>query len=251
VKLFKSKAEKDAEAQQASLDTERQRLRQFQLESAEILNEAINELEATRTVLTAPAALGEAEVAVMTTLTDFVVALDRNAKVINVIDIDDVSWPVDNPGTPQNERWNYVFANYFRYDNSQPGAAKWTAYFPPLPLQLPVVTWSFYHNGDKVGGILQSLIITISDKNANGIVDPTELNIQAVAGNLVAHIEQGTGVYEGFCGQGSMNGTMEGYDLSQPYVFTISTGNLLLRNFNCAVPVEERTWGAVKEMYSE
>ena len=168
-----------------------------------------------------------------------------------VIDIDDVSWPVDNPGTPQNERWNYVFANYFRYDNSQPGAAKWTAYFPPLPLQLPVVTWSFYHNGDKVGGILQSLIITISDKNANGIVDPTELNIQAVAGNLVAHIEQGTGVYEGFCGQGSMNGTMEGYDLSQPYVFTISTGNLILRNFNCAVPVEESTWGAVKEMYSE
>lgn len=90
MKLFKSKAEKDAEAQQASLDTERQRLRQFQLESAEILNEAINELEATRTVLTAPAALGEAEVSVMTTLTDFVVALDRNAKVINVIDIDDV-----------------------------------------------------------------------------------------------------------------------------------------------------------------
>lgn len=168
-----------------------------------------------------------------------------------VIDIDDVGWPVDNPGTPQNERWQYVFTNYFRYDNSQPGAEKWTAYFPPLPVQLPVVTWSFYHNGDKVGGILQSLIITISDKNANGIVDPTELNIQAVAGNLVAHIEQGTGVYEGFCGQGSMNGTMEGYDLSQPYVFTISTGNLLLRNFSCAVPVEERTWGAVKEMYSE
>jgi len=168
-----------------------------------------------------------------------------------VIDIDDVIWPVDNPATPQNERWAYVFANYFRYDNSQPGAEKWTAYFPPLPLQLPVVTWSFYHNGDKVGGILQSLIVTISDKNANHVVDPAELNIQAVAGNLVAHIEQGTGIYEGFCGQGSMNGTLQGYDISQPYVLTISTGSLLLRNFSCAVSVEERTWGAVKEMYSE
>ena len=168
-----------------------------------------------------------------------------------VIDIDDVIWPVDDPGTPQNERWEYVFANYFHYDDSQSGAENWTAYFPPLPVQLPVVTFSFYRGGDKVGGILQSLIITISDKNANGIVDPSELNIQAVAGNLVAHIEQGTGVFEGFCGQGSMNGTMEGYDIGQPYVFTISTGNLLLRDFNCSVGVEEKTWGAVKEFYSE
>jgi hypothetical protein len=168
-----------------------------------------------------------------------------------VIDIDDVIWPVDDPGTPQNERWQYIFATYFRYDNSQPGAEKWTAYFPPLPVQLPVVTFSFYRGGDKVGGILQSLIITISDKNANGIVDPSELYIQAVAGNLVAHVEQGTGAFSGFCGQGSMNGTMEGYDISQPYVFTISTGNLLLRDYNCAVGVEAKTWGAVKEIYSE
>jgi hypothetical protein len=168
-----------------------------------------------------------------------------------VIDIDDVIWPLDNPGTPQNERWDYVFSHYFRYDNSQPGAEKWTAYFPPLPVQLPVVTFSFYHAGDKIGGILQSLIITISDKNHNGIVDASELNIQAVAGNLVAHIEQGTGVYEGFCGTGSMNGTMEGYDPTQPYVFTISTGNLLLKNVGCSVEVQEKTWGAVKQIYSE
>ncbi|MBP2680829.1 MAG: hypothetical protein H6Q78_692 [Candidatus Krumholzibacteriota bacterium] len=168
-----------------------------------------------------------------------------------VIDIDDVIWPADNPSTPQNERWNYVFTNYFRYDNSTPGAEKWTAYFPPLPVQLPVVTWSFYHNGDKVGGIFQSLIVTISDRNANGVVDPTELTLQAVAGNLVAHVEQGTGIYAGFCGQGSMNGTLEGYDISQPYVLTISTGSLLLRNFSCSVGAEERTWGAVKEIYSE
>lgn len=168
-----------------------------------------------------------------------------------VIEIDDVMWPADDPGTPENERWDYVFATYFRYDNSQPGAEKWTAYFPPLPVQLPVVRWRFYHNGDMVGGIYQSLIVTISDKNANHVVDPTELNIQAVAGNLVAHVEQGTGVYEGFCGQGSMNGTLEGYDISEPYVLTISTGSLLLRNYSCAVGVRESTWGAVKEIYSE
>jgi hypothetical protein len=168
-----------------------------------------------------------------------------------VITIDDVIWPVDDPGTPQNERWEYIFAHYFVYNNSQPGAEKWTAYFPPLPMQIPVVTWTFYHNGDRIGGILQSLIVTISDKNSNGTVDAAELEIQAVAGNLVAHIEQGTGVYEGFCGQGSMNGTLAGFDISQPYVITISTGNLLLRDFNCSVPNEQRTWGAIKQTYSE
>ncbi len=168
-----------------------------------------------------------------------------------IIDIDDVSWPVDNPATPQNERWDYIFANFFVYDNSQPGAEKWTAHLPPLPEQLPVVTWSFYHNGDKVGGIFQSLLITVSDRNSNGIVDPSEMNIQAVGGNLVSHIEQSTGDYEGFCGGGSLNGSIEGYDLSQPYVMTISGGTLILRDFGCQVATEKQTWGAVKQIYTE
>jgi hypothetical protein len=167
-----------------------------------------------------------------------------------VIDIDDALWPVDNPSTPQNERWDYIFANYFVYDNTS-GAESWTAYLPPLPEQFPVVTWSFYHNGDKVGGIMQSLIITISDKDKDGEVDLDEMKLQAVSGNLVSHIEQSTGIYEGFCGGGSLNGTIEGFDITQPYVMTISGGNLLLRDFGCQVPTKNTTWGAVKEIYSE
>lgn len=88
VKLFKSKADKDAEAQKASLDYERQKLKQFQLESASILEDAITELEATRHVLSAPAA--QAMDLFQTPLADFVLALDRFAKIVNVIDIDDV-----------------------------------------------------------------------------------------------------------------------------------------------------------------
>jgi len=167
-----------------------------------------------------------------------------------VIDIDASTWPVDNPATPQNERWGYVFGHYFVYDNT-PGAASWTMHLPPLPEQTPVVTWSFYHNGDKIGGIMMSLIITISDKDNDGVLDPVELEIQAVSGNLVCHIEQSTGIYEGLCGGGSLNGTMEGFDNSQPYVLTISGGNLLLRDFGCQVATENTTWGAIKEIYSE
>jgi hypothetical protein len=168
-----------------------------------------------------------------------------------VIDIDDVMWPPDDPGTPENERWNYVFNHYFTYDNSQAGAEKWTAYLPPQGEQLPVVTWSFYTNGDKIGGILQSMVITISDKDSDGVVDMDEMNLQAVGGNLVSHIEQSTGEFEGFCGGGSLNGSIEGYDLSQPYVMTISNGQLILRDYNCQVAVDEKTWGAVKQIYSE
>jgi hypothetical protein len=88
VKLFKTKADKEAEAQQASLDYERQKLKQFQEESASILGDAIAELEATKHVLAAPTIPSKVEI--ITPLADFVVALDRLAKVINVIDIDDV-----------------------------------------------------------------------------------------------------------------------------------------------------------------
>ncbi|UCG53106.1 MAG: hypothetical protein JSW58_06020 [Candidatus Latescibacterota bacterium] len=168
-----------------------------------------------------------------------------------IIDIDDVIWPVDDPGTPENERWDYVFANYFVYDNSVPGAEKWTAYFPPLPVQLPVVTWSFSHNGDRVAGIFQSLIVTIADSDSDGVVDQDEMNIQAISGNLVSHIEQSTGEYSGFCGGGSCNGTIEGYELTQPYVMTISGGSLILRDYSCPVATEYTSWGAVKEIYSE
>jgi len=168
------------------------------------------------------------------------------------IEIDDVTWPTDNPGTPENERWNYIFTHYFTYNSSTPGAESWTAYFPPQGEQVPVVTFRYQDGADRIGGILLRLQITIRDSNANHVVDQAELVTQAVAGNLVAHVEQGAGFYQGWCGQGSMNGTMDGADgIGQPYSITISTGNLLMRNTSCAVPVENTTWGAVKQIYSD
>lgn len=90
MKLFKSKADKASEVQQASLDYERQKLKQFQLESASILEDAIAELEATKSVLSAPTAMVSGKVEIPMPLADFIVALDRFSRVVNVIDIDDV-----------------------------------------------------------------------------------------------------------------------------------------------------------------
>jgi len=170
------------------------------------------------------------------------------------IDIDDTGWPVDNPATPNiNERWEHVLATYYTYDNSTPGAEQWVAYFPPISQITPVVTWQFYTGPDKIGGVMR-LILSIADNfggNPDGIPQTDEILHQTVATNMTSHIEQSTGEFFGFCGGGSANGTTDGFELSQPFVFTINTGSLLLRDFGCQVANEETTWGAVKSIYAE
>lgn len=164
--------------------------------------------------------------------------------------IDDTGWPVDNPGTPQNERWNYIISTFFTY-TAEPNNEHWTGYFPLQGTIAPPVVWRFYNNGDKLGGIIRYLNITITDNDKDGVIDQDELMIQAVAANLQAHIEQSKGVYESWCGFGSMNGTIEDFDPTPMDMFTIPYGLLRMRDYSCAVPTEHMTWGAVKSLYAE
>jgi hypothetical protein len=165
-----------------------------------------------------------------------------------VIEIDDTGWPVDNPGTPQNERWDYLLANFFTYDNT-PGGERWLGYFPAQGGLLPPVIWRFSNGGDQLGGVIRYFIITILDSDQDGEVDQDELANQAVAANFNVHIEQSKGAYLGICGFGNGNGNLENFDPSMDDILTIPVGNLYLRDTNCAVPVEESTWGAVKALY--
>ena len=59
-----------------------------------------------------------------------------------------------------------------------------------------------------------------------------------------------SGVFMGWCGTGSGNGTLANFDPNQEDILTVS-GSLNLRDFSCTVPVEERSWGAVKAIYSD
>jgi hypothetical protein len=165
-----------------------------------------------------------------------------------VIEIDDAGWPLDDPGTPENERWDYILATFFTYDNTA-GGESWTGYFPIQGGVLPPVTWRFSNGGDKLGGIIRYFVITILDSDADGEIDQDELANQTVAANFHSHIEQSAGVYEGWCGFGSGNGNLENFDPSMDDTLTIPVGDLYLRDSNCAVPVEETTWGAVKTLY--
>jgi hypothetical protein len=165
-----------------------------------------------------------------------------------VIEINDAGWPLDNPGTPQNERWDYILATFFTYDNTT-GGENWSGYFPAQGSILPPVTWQFTANGDKLGGIIRYFIITILDSDGDGEVDQDELANQSVAANFQVHIEQSQGIYDGWCGTGPANGNLENFDPNMDDILTLPVGNLYLRDFSCAVPVEETTWGAVKTLY--
>jgi hypothetical protein len=159
--------------------------------------------------------------------------------------IDDTDWPTD-----AGERWDYIVSTFFSY-TSDPGNEHWTGYFPVQGTLLPPVIWHFYDNGDNLGGIIRYLIITISDEDKDGVIDQAELMNQAVAGNVQSHIEQSTGIYAGMCGIGSMNGNLQDYDPTPNDVLTIPVGNLYLRDFNCALPTDNASWGVVKSLYAE
>jgi len=168
---------------------------------------------------------------------------------------DDSAWPVDNPGTPGNERWDYIFSHYFLYQ-STPGAEGWNGYFPPTGSGETTVKWRFYTAaGDTVGGACTQLLITIRDVNANGIMETSEYLTKTVSSNLVAYINYSGGCFTNFCGQGSFSGNMPAIDtnnwIDQFYVPSASSpsGRLYLKDGGCSVGVESSSWGEIKAFY--
>jgi hypothetical protein len=107
----------------------------------------------------------------------------------------------------------------------------------------------FYDDGDNLGGVMY-LNFTIVDKDADGIMDQADLMNQAIAANIRPHVEQGTGRFEGTCGVGSMNGTIEDFDPTPMDILTVPSGRIFLST-NCTLPTQSTTWGAVKSLYAE
>ena len=168
---------------------------------------------------------------------------------------DDTGWPVDDLGTPQNERWDYIFAHYFHYHNTV-GSEGWDGYFPPAGSGEPMPRWRFKTAaGDTLGGSCTSVIITIRDYNANGVVDPNEYEAKVISGNMVDYINYGGGCFRNFCGQGNFSGTLKVVNAQtweeEWYVpsATSASGRLYLRDDACTVGVESRSWGHIKSIY--
>jgi hypothetical protein len=168
---------------------------------------------------------------------------------------DDTGWPTDNPGTPENERWNYIFAHYFVYQ-STPGSEGWNGYFPPTGSGEASVKWRFYTlAGDTLGGSCTQLLITIRDFNANGILEASEYVTKTISSNIVAYINYSGGCFTNFCGQGSYSGNLTAVDpahwIDELYVPSAASasGRLYLKDGGCTVGVAPSTWGEIKSFY--
>jgi hypothetical protein len=167
----------------------------------------------------------------------------------------ETGWPVDDPGTPQNERWDYIFAHYFHYVGTV-GSEGWDGYFPPVGSGEPMPRWHFVTAaGDTLGGSCTQVIITIRDYDADGVVDANEYAAKVISGNMVDYINYNGGCYRNFCGNGNFSGTLrvlnaetweeEWYVPSE----TSASGRLYLRDGGCTVGVESGSWGRIKSIY--
>lgn len=173
------------------------------------------------------------------------------------MEFDDSNWPEDDPGTTENERWDYIFSTYFIYDNTA-GAECWDGTLPDKSIGDNDAFWRFYTTaGDTIGGTVSSFRILIGDNNANGIMEDIEYEMKSISGILVAWINFSAGCYESLCGWGSFSGELNMVDdltweetLYVPSA-TDPIGHLSLSDSGCNTDSEKSSWGAVKSIYRD
>lgn len=166
------------------------------------------------------------------------------------------SWPMDDPGTPENERWDYIFNTYFTYDDSE-GNEGWDGYFPPFGSVEAQPDWRFYTTaGDTLGGLCSSFIVTIRDINGNGILEDNERANKDLSFNTVCYINFGGGCFDQLCGQGSASGELDtevgGWE-EELYIpsAAYASGRLYLTDSGCHTGLESKTWSGIKVIYKD
>ncbi len=171
--------------------------------------------------------------------------------------LDDTGWPTDDIGTPNNERWDFIFSNYFIYDSTIDNEG-WDGKFPSSTLGETAPSWRCYTEaGDTLGGLCSDFTITIRDYNGNGILDDNEYINKVFSAGLVCYINYGKGCFTSFCGQGSCSGTLDLVDEEtweeELYVpsATSASGRLDLRDVGCETGVAPSNWGQIKSIHRD
>jgi len=158
------------------------------------------------------------------------------------LDIDDTGWPAD---TNKQVRWDYVAATYY-LPNYDMYSGNWTATFDENTTATSP-TWATGKSG--VGSMTGTVALqmTITDFNFDGVIDPDERGFIVFSGTLIV-VKNGEGLFAGYCGLGSYSGSAVSSD---PWNFVDEdfSGTTILDIEDCAVPVEEVSWGNIKAMY--
>ncbi|MBN2072257.1 MAG: hypothetical protein JW814_12455 [Candidatus Krumholzibacteriota bacterium] len=172
------------------------------------------------------------------------------------IRLDDSNWPDDNPVTTENERWDYIFATYFTYDDT-PDNEGWDGDFKGV-IGDETPYWRFYTEaGDTLGGLCSSFRVVIRDLNGNAIMEDNEYQNKALSIGFVCYINFSKGCFTSFCGQGNCSGTLDLADEStmQEELYIPSPiypgGRLYLRDVSCVTDTDASTWGSIKAIYRD
>lgn len=156
------------------------------------------------------------------------------------VEMDDSDWP---PPSDPDTRWNYIFDNYFVYDAY---SFSWTAIFDGNSLPAKP-TWEIEHPQNGTMGGTLVIVMTYYDWDMDGELDVEERSSGLFSGTLIV-MKYGTGLFAGYCGDGSYNGSLSNSDPAN-YADDYVEGHALLNLINCAIGIEPTSWSYLKSMY--
>ena len=160
------------------------------------------------------------------------------------ISIDDAGWPGD---TDKLARWNYIALTYFA-PNYNSTVGSWTGVFnAATTASAPQWRAGRPDVGDLLG--TTEVQFTIQDFDFDALIDPDERMFMVVSGTIIV-VKNGTGMWAGYCGLGSLSGWTENMD---PWNWADDNiqGGTALDIEDCSVPTQDVTWGHVKSAYSD
>ena len=156
------------------------------------------------------------------------------------IRIDDSTWPA--PSNPQ-ARWDYLFNNFATYDA---GSFSWTMVFDEQSCATKPV-WQITHATNGLMGGTLVVVVTFTDWDQDAVLDIDERMFAVYSGNLIV-MKYGTGIFAGYCGDGTFNGSIQNPDPAN-WADEYVEGSCLLNLQNCQVGTRESSWTAIKSMY--
>jgi hypothetical protein len=156
------------------------------------------------------------------------------------IRIDDSTWPA--PTNPQ-ARWDYLFNNFATYDA---GSFSWTIVFDEQSCATKPV-WQITHATNGLMGGTLVVVVTYTDWDQDAVLDIDERMFAVYSGNLIV-TKYGTGIFAGYCGDGTFNGSIQNPDPAN-WADEYVEGSCLLNLQNCQVGTRESSWTAIKSMY--
>jgi hypothetical protein len=160
------------------------------------------------------------------------------------MDTDDSLWPDQSDSTA---RWNYIFTNFFEYDDTPGGKAWWGTFDGSTLPSIPTFEFVTSSPGGTVAGDCTYRIM-IRDWNGDGIMSQSEKHRDSqIVYTLSINPDLGTGVFEDWCGHGSISSG--NFKIVNPPQINVMQLVGQLQTNECPSPVEDSTWGTIKAFY--